>query len=360
MVNRALLLLVVLFASSAFGQELKWYGDVRVRAQREKELNREVRHTLRLRARFGVNVQIQEDLRAEIRLATAKSNRSSNQSLGDPDEPASRRRFIGLDVGFVEWKPAEFVALYAGRFPQLHFRPGDSQIVLDDDLALEGVGVKLEHEFYPKLKVFVSAGSTYIRENYDNYYSQDLSDNMLNFGQLGFNWKPSSFELTVGGGFFNFTSVQGKNFADLAVGGKSNGNSEGAPGVLLNPYLPKQFFLEARVELGSLNTGIFGEYIENGETSDPNHAWWTGILLGQKSWDFQAGVTQVDSDSVLANFTHSDFGNGKTDVRGYISSVRWKFAKAVSLKLVQFYGWNQMSIAPTEYDRTHLDLTASF
>ena len=359
MVNRTLLLLIC-FSASAFAQEFKWYGDVRVRAQREKELDREVHNQLRLRARFGVNVKIDDEWRAEIRLATSKSNRSNNQTLGDPSEPGSRRRFIGLDVGYIDYTPASFVHLYGGRFPQVHFRPGESQIILDDDLSLEGAGAKLDYEFYPNVSVYLSGGSTYIRENYDNYYAQDLSDNMLNFGQLGVRWKQDGYELNVGSGFYNFTSVQGKKFGDLAVGGKSDGNSEGLSGEVKYPYLPKQFYIDFKFPLSSLKTSVFGEYIENGEGGDLNHAWWTGFSLGQNSWDMQLGATQVDSDAVMAMFTHSDFGNGKTDVRGYIGSVRWKFMRNVSLKLVQFYGWNNMHLAPVEYDRTHVDLTASF
>lgn len=360
MVSRAFLLLIYFVNVPAFGQEFKWYGDVRVRTQREKELDREVHNQLRLRARLGVNVKIDDQFRAEIRLATAKSNRSNNQTMGDPAEPGSQRRWIGLDVGYIDYTPAPFVHLYGGRFPQFHFRPGESQILLDDDLSLEGGGVKLDYEFMSNTSVFVNAGSTYIRENYDNYYSQDLSDNMLNFGQIGLRWRTESLELNFGGGFFNFTSVQGQNFADLAVDGKSNGNTESPAGVVKNPYLPKQFFVDFKFPIGKLKASVFGEYIENGETADPNHAWWSGLTLGQASWDVQTGVTQVESDSVMGMFTHSDFGNGKTDVRGYIGSARWKFMKNVSLKLVQFYGWNNMHIAPVEYDRTHVDLTASF
>jgi hypothetical protein len=333
---------------------------VRVRGQREKEIDREVRNQLRLRARFGVNVKIDDEWHAEVRLASGKSNRSNNQTLGDPSEPGSRRRYIGLDLGYLDYTPISFVHLYGGRFPQIHYRPGDSQIILDDDLSLEGAGAKFEYEFYPALSVYLSGGSTYIRENYDNYYSQDLSDNMLNFAQLGLRWKKEGYELNVGSGFYNFTSVQGKNFADLSVGGKSDGNTEAAAGVIKNPYLPKQFYVDFKFPLVSLKASVFGEYIENNETSDPNQAWWTGFTLGRGAWDVQLGATQVESDAVMAMFTHSDFGNGKTDVRGYIGSVRWKIMRNVSLKLTQFYGWNYIHIAPVEYDRTHVDLTASF
>jgi hypothetical protein len=355
-----LLLSLALGASAQELPQLKWSGDLRVREQLEKDHDNEARLSTRLRARFGVNVQIYPELRAEIRLASAKTNRSTNQSLGDSAEPGMRRRFVGLDLGYAEWKPAPFAKVYAGRFPQIAFRPGDTQIVLDDDLTLEGAAFSLDYEVYPAFKVFLHAGSTYIRENYDNYYSEDLADNNFNFGQLGAAWNWEKYRVTIGAGFYNFTGVQGKAFADLAAGGKPNGNHESSAGVVKNPYLPKQIFIDLKAPIGSFDSGAFFEYVQNQETSDPNQAFWTGFSLGQKNWDAQWGYLEVESDSTLALFTNSDFGNGVTDSRGWIAAVRWKFMKNVSVRLTEFVARTRMDVDDRNYQRTHLDFSASF
>jgi hypothetical protein len=203
----------------------------------EKKGDQQVRFMDRLRARFGVAVQIQEDLKVEMRVATAKGGRSSNQTLGDSSEPGSRRRYVGLDLAYAKYDPFSILNLYLGRFPQVQFAPGGSELILDDDLALEGAAFFSEYSFYPSLFIFADGGSTYIRENYDTYYSEDLSDNMINFGQLGLKWTEERRQVALGTGFFNFTSVQGKNFSDLATGGKSYGNSESPTGVVAYPYL---------------------------------------------------------------------------------------------------------------------------
>jgi len=340
--------------------KLEWSGDIRVRAQSEKKGDDEARLSPRLRVRFGVGASIQKDLRAEIRLAAAKSNRSTNQTLGDNTEPGSRRRFIGLDLAYVKYYPVSFGTAYVGRFPQIHHAPGGSEVILDDDLALEGVGLSSEYEFIPKFVVFGAAGSTLIRENYDNYYSEDLSDNMINFGQLGFKWKGERAQAAIGGGFFNFTSVQGRNYADLAVGGKANGNSVQGAGVVAYPFIPMQYFAEIKIPLGSLDTKLFYEFVKNDEAPVDNKAFWAGIEVGQKKWDLNVAYTEVEADAVLALFTASDIGDGVTDLRGWVGKARWKFARNMYTRLTQMVNRTDMTGLNKEYRRTQLDLGASF
>lgn len=337
-----------------------WSGDIRVRGQIEKNGDAEARLSPRLRARLGMKSKLSDELRVEIRLATAAGARSTNQSLGDPAEPGSLRRTIGLDLAFAEWTPVEFAKLSVGRFPQIHFRPGETQMVLDDDLALEGVGLAMDFEFRPSWRAFGSAGSTFIRENFDNYYAEDLSDNMLNFGQAGLSWSKDKTKLTLAAGFFNFTSVRGMKFSELSVGGKANGNSEIVAGEVANAYLPRQYLADARLAWGALEASLFFETIENRETQDANRGVWTGFSLGQKAWDTSLTYSRVESDATFAMFTNSDFGNGVTDLEGYIFTARWKFASAMALRLTQFVGDTDITGRRKEYRRTHLDLSASF
>lgn len=340
--------------------KLKFAGDIRIRNQIEKKGDDQARPSNRIRARFGVAVDIQKDLKAEIRLATATGYRSTNQSLGDSSEPGSRRRFIGLDLAYGKWSPLPFFTLYGGRFPQIHYAVGGSEMLLDDDLSLEGGGFVSEYEFLKEFFVFGLAGSAFIRENYDQYYSQELGDNMLNFSQLGVKWKRERWQWVLGAGFFNFTSVEGSNFVDLAVGGKANGNSEAAAGVVKYPFLPVELFTELKMPLGPLDVKLFAQQITNREAPEKNLGLWTGIEVGQKSWDMAAAYTSVGADSTLALFTASDIGDGVTDVHGWLGRARWKFAKNMSVRLSQWVHRTDMTGLNKEYRRTNLDLSASF
>ena len=88
--------------------EWSWAGDLRLRTQSEKNGDNHIRWNEKLRLRFGVAVKINRELNAEIRIATARSARSTNQGLGDSAEPAGARHFIGLDLAYVNYHPVSF------------------------------------------------------------------------------------------------------------------------------------------------------------------------------------------------------------------------------------------------------------
>lgn len=342
--------------------QLKWSGDLRVRGQNEKDGDKQARATGRLRARFGVTAKLNSELKAEIRLATTKANRSTNQTLGDSSEPGGQRHYVGLDRAYAEWQPVSFARFLYGRFPQLHYRPGESQILLDEDIVLEGGGLALDYEFAEGFKVFANAGSSFIRENYDDYYTLEDTDNMINFGQLGVRWQRERNWITLGGGFYNFVGVQGREFSNLVKNGTRSGNTEAlVAGQVKNPYLPKEIFVDSRAALGALDVGPFVQFVENRETRDPNWALWSGVYIGQTTWDAQVAYAEVKSDAVMGLFTDSDFGAGNTDVRGWVASARWKFYKGMTAKLTQYINRTAAaSESPKEYNRTHADLTISF
>lgn len=356
---------IVLFTSLAANADdfpkLKWAGDLRLRTQFEKDGDNETRINERIRLRFGVSADVTPEIRTEFRVATAKANRSTNQVLGDSAEPAMTRRFVGLDLGYLEWKPAEFVKVVGGRFAQLQYRPGDSQMLLDEDISLEGGAVRAEYGIAENWTAFALLGSAYVRENYDDDFSIDLTDIMLNFGQAGLTWKSDRTQVTFGGGFYNFTRIEGALFSDLVPGGKAQGNSEGAvAGTYAAPFLPKQFFVDTRFPLGDVDIGPFAEIVQNSEAAIQNKAYFFGLYLGQKSWDARVAYSEVQADSVVGLFTDSDFAGGNTDSRGWIVSGRWKFAKGMNVKLTQFVNRTRVSSIAKEYNRTHIDVSASF
>lgn len=359
-----LLLTLALLGFTAAGEEEKnpwtWTGDLRLRTQLERQSGQDSRWSEKIRARFGVHLTMSSKLRAEIRLASAKSSRSTNQTLGDNKDPGPRRRFIGLDLAYADWHPVPFAKIYLGRFPQVHFRPGDSQVVLDDDLTLEGAALVSEYEFIEQTFAFANFGSSYIRENYDNYYSEELADNMLNWGQVGLKFKGDTLKVTLGAGFFNFVNVQGKSFSDLATGGEALGNTEDPAGVVAYPYLPRQYFMDLKHSFGETEVGIFGERVINNEVSARNSAWWTGLAVAHGKWDGQVSYGETQANAVPALFTNSDFGNGRTGVQGLLASARWKFAKNMAFRISHFDNRIHLASGNVSYIRDHFDLTMSF
>jgi hypothetical protein len=348
-------------ASSEAKASFKWAGDIRLRAQNEQQEGAATHLSEKIRLRLGVKVNVSPELSGEIRLATAKSSRSTNQTLGDEKEPGAPRRFIGLDLAYGEWRPLAELKVQAGRVPQGHVRPGGSQLLLDDDLALEGanaiVAIPLADSAW---SLFGSAGSAVIRENYDSYYSEKLTDNALNWAQAGVKWATSSLRVSIGGGFFNFVGLQGKPFADLVSGGTALGNSERPSGVVKNAYLPREIFVETVWVNGPQEYSLFYERVINPETSDPNEAVWTGVAFVRKPFELSLAYAKIKSDAVPAVFTNSDFAAGQTDCEGTVASLRWSFTKNMSLRATQFLSRMKESTDRLSYNRTHFDLLASF
>jgi len=344
---------------SAFPR-LKWKGDFRFRGQREINSSDDPRLSTKLRFRLGLQAEIDPSLKAEIRLATTRTNNSTNQTLGDKSEPGPVRRFIGLDLAYAQWKPVLFFELYAGRIPQVHFRPGSSQILLDSDLALEGIAVASEAKYNDMLSVFANFGSTWIRENYDSFYSQEQTDNMLNWGQAGTKLTISTITTTFGLGFFNYTALQGMRFSDVSTGGTSRGNSEDPAETFKNAYVPRQYFIDTKWKSSASTVGAFIEHLDNGETLDPHKAWWTGVSYKVETWGLQVAYGQIHSDAVPGIFTDSDFAGGTTNAKGFVITAQAKLRPSVSLVASQYFNQKQATTEEVRYDRTHLDLIVEF
>ncbi len=356
---------ILFFPALVFAAEtsvLKWNGDFRLRGQSEETLPEEYRVSEKIRLRFGVKVQIQSDLRAELRLATAKSSTSTNQTIGDNKEPGFARRSIGLDLGYVSWQGLPFLRMDAGKISQVQLRPGGSQILLDSDLSLEGIALVSEYKVRDWLDVFANAGSTWIRENYDSYYSAEVTDNMLNWTQFGLRIKSGEWGTQCGVGFFNFTALQGAKFADVTSGGTGRGNTDNGFSSYKNAFVPKQGFLELKFKSAGLNWNLFLEHIVNDQTHDPNKAFWSGFSVGNSQLNGQISYGSIQSDAVPGVFTDSDFAAGNTDSKGFVTTGTWKFKSGMSLALSQFVNRRRApsGLNDTQYNRTHLDLSANF
>lgn len=340
-------------------KRLKWKGDLRLRGQVENTEAADSRKTGRLRARLGFRTEVAETLAAEFRLATTTNYRSTNQSLGDDKDPGFTRRYIGLDLAYADWKPRSWFRLNAGRIPQWHQRPGGTQLLLDEDIALEGFSVRGEAPLTDSWKIGWGAGSALIRENYDALvYSEDHTDNFLHTGDVAFlhdEWK-----LRIGAGFFNFVGVQGRLFSELAAGGAPLGNSEFPPGTVKNNYRPLRIYVDQGFSATGGDWNLFAERVVNEDTRDPNKGWWLGAGFSRKPWTAQIAYAELESDVVPAVFTFSDFAAGQTDSRGLMWSLQYQINKNFNFKYTQFANRQFVSERNLQYVRTHLDLSASF
>lgn len=340
-------------------KKITWKGDVRLRGQVENIEAADSRKYARLRARLGTRIRFEEGLSGELRLATTTNYRSTNQSLGDDKDPGFTRRSIGLDLAYADWQAQSWARLNAGRIPQWHQRPGGSQALLDEDIALEGFSLRGEVDLTDSWSFWWGFGSALIRENYDSLvYSEDHTDNFLHTGDLALLQK--AVKLKIGVSFFNFVGLQGRLFSELAAGGAPLGNSEFPAGTVKNNYRPLRFYVEQGFAAGSGDWNVFAERIVNEDTRDPNKATWLGFGYVRKPWSAQLAFAEIESDAVPAVFTFSDFAAGQTEARGLVGSIQYQLGQNISLKYTHFANRQSFSEQNRQYVRSHLDLAASF
>lgn len=342
-----------------------WSGDLRLREQSEELGTGDTRNSQKLRARLGVKFEVKQNLMTEFRLATSRSGNSSNQSLGDSKEPGQARRYFGLDLAYGRLEPLKEVSLYAGRIPQIHDRPGKSQILLDSDFALEGAAAKISVPLANEWSFQTNWGSTWLRENYDSYYSVEETDSMLNWGQLSISWTRGDAKANLGTGFFNFSAIQGRKFSELSVGGSARGNTDKGDGSFKDTYIPRQYFLDLSTKWEGFSYGLFAESIANTEANDPNRAWMAGIQFGKNQWSLSCSFQDLESDSVVGVFTDSDFAGGMTSSRGWILAGQWKFNQSAQVGITHYQNQRIEDAGvkigqSVSYIRTHFDLSLMF
>jgi hypothetical protein len=119
-------------------------GDIRMRGENFTQTGTQDRNRARLRIRFGLDGQLNEDFVGSIALATG--------SLGDPTTTnetltnAFDRKTIALDRGYITYNPAahSWLSLTGGKFPYLWQR---TSVTGDPDLNPEGFDQKISFNY---------------------------------------------------------------------------------------------------------------------------------------------------------------------------------------------------------------------
>ncbi|MGZ3769797.1 MAG: putative porin [Bdellovibrio sp.] len=336
------------------------FGDFRYRHQNEKQGPKDQRTIQRIQARLGVTSQLHDNLKVTFRLMTGSSANSGNQTLGDEKAPGMPRRSFGLDQAFFDYSPSSSWNLYGGKMPQIFTFVGKNQMILDNDITPEGLGLKFVQPTDGNLEFFFQGGMFWIRENYDNDIGKDLTDNFLNAGQIGVQWKPLDWTVTFGLGSFAYTDLKDTPPANISSGGSGNGNT-----LDINGYYPTNFdideiFVEGKTKLGSVELSLFFESLSNKDADNLNKAHAIGAQAKTGPWNFGFMQKEVQKDSVVGVFTDSDFGGGVTSVRGTVWNLGYKISKKVQVQYTLFNNETAIDLVAMKYDRSHLDLMMVF
>ncbi len=182
----------------------------------------EDRYRLRLRARGGAEIDLENGFAGGFRIATGDSNTpvSTNQSLGAASGQGGNfsKYAIWLDRAFLKYEvgdqPYSDIAAYFGRFDNPFF---SSEVMWDEDIGFDGFAVKGKFEVTDTIKSFVTVGAFPVFNSAFNLSStqngeQVQSDNKWLYGaQVGIDWKIKD-DLTAkfAVAYYEFKNIEGQ------------------------------------------------------------------------------------------------------------------------------------------------------
>jgi hypothetical protein len=333
--------------SSSGTNRLEFSGDLRYRHETINDDSATTeRNRHRIRARFGMNADLGDDLTVGMTLATGASNPvSANQSL----DGGFTRKDIGFDRAFFAWDISEELELRGGKMANPLFRPGGHHLIFDGDLNPEGLALG-----YNGSSVFANIAGFWVEER-----SGD-GDAILYALQGGYRRMiGDGAELTVGASYLDYQNTQG--FEPFYLG-NPQGNSVDAFGNLLNDYNLAEVFAQLETEAGGRPLRLFFDYVENLEADTLDAGFALGMRWGSASnpgdWDVSWAWEDLEADAVIATFTDSDFIGGGTDGKGHVFRGAYRLRNNVRLNGTYFL--NETGGDEIDYKRLQLDISFLF
>lgn len=354
-------------------RQWNWSGQIQLKNDFEKIESQASRDYLSLDLKFKFSKKIEDHLSATLQFGIGKGQRQVNQTFGSNNVPGMVRRNYGLDLAYMHWTPlsppmdspssAAEVTFDLGRMPQNFFFSEGQEVLLDSGLSLEGLQLLARFFWNENIKLEMKAGSHWLRENYDSYYSEDQTDNMLNWGQLQIVAQESTESIEVSYGFFNFVGIQGHSFSEFTSNIGAHGNSESSAGVIQWPFLIRHQRLQITSQRWPQTVSLGIEAFQNNEAPTKNEALSLVFILKSKDqdlWNWLFSYVQIQADAVPSVFTGINFSKGNTDVRGYIIKGEQKIAPNIFIQESYFGSFTQVSQDSQRYDLLQIGLKFLF
>jgi hypothetical protein len=300
------------------------------------------RQRQRIRARPVLKAKLDDNVEVGFGLVTGgDSPTSGNQTLGG----GGNSKDIALDLGYVSWQATEAFNVTAGKFKNVFYKPGKTQMLWDGDFRPEGIAVS-----YQKNGFFGHGIVNWIE-------SDSASDNkkVSVWGlQSGYQTNFDGIGVKFGGGFYNLGVADSVPAYEKT---KFNGNTTVGPSSASSPscdlldesysacvyrydYHEVELFADVTFDLAGMPWEFWVDYVKNTAADDHDDAYEVGLGVGKLKkpgdWSVSFRYKDVSADAVLGGMTDSDFGNGGTDAKGWVLSGGYAFTPRSSFKFTYF------------------------
>lgn len=378
------------------------------------------RFRMRLRARLGAEVQLNDWMSMTVGAATGNDNSpvSTNQTLGGPTGNFAKYQ-LWLDQAFLRVRPYEDINVYLGRFPNPFWT---TNLLYHDELRMDGVAAQGRLALNDKVSLFGTAGGfPFFNTAFDfgttNTDKFDSRDKYLVAGQVGVDWQAHRDVATrFAIGYHYFTNAEGKLsaacFQPTATDSCSTDNTRPLftqngntmfmlrNNLLATPTSPNlQYFglasrygvldINGRVDVTSFSPytiRLEGNFLYNtaynsraiasrnpvNNLSANSNTFQGGgmgylarVTVGnmeiRKAWDWNAYLEYryLQSDAVIDAFNESDFRLGGTNVQGYSVGGMLGVANNVAVR-GRWMSGREVTGPPYRADLLQVDLVSKF
>jgi len=317
----------------------------------------------RIRARLGLDAEINEDWSAHFRLTSGSDDPvSGNQTL---DEGFSTKPF-GLDKAYFKYAPAyaEGLAVMGGKMGNPFIRMEKTELIWDGDLSFEGAALKLSRDLNEKAVIHLVGGGFCVEERKSD------DESRLFGGQAGFTVKAGEkVSATFGGGYFGYTEIKGREgiYDSGDFFGNSTGQFEVTPGNFITGYANDFKLFEAfgqiSMKINKLSWKVFGDFVTNNEADEDNQGWLFGTSVkkgkGLGSFKLALNYRRLEKDAVLGVFTDSDVFGGGTNGKGLELGAGLGLGDHADLAFTAFVDKNDLD-DEYDYNRYQLDIKVKF
>jgi hypothetical protein len=336
------------------------------------------RNRARIRARFGFDATVTDNVKAGFQLATGSDAdpRSTNQTIGGENTKKS----VWIDQAFVDWRMTQGVNLTLGKVKYPFWRPGQS-LFYDGDVNPEGAAVVFDRGMF-----FGSGYGWWLEERFSSDPASQNADTLMFGAQFGLKVPLFGGETRLAAHYYDLGGGEGSNpfFNGNANGNATIGETIGTTTtqVLLYDYNVLMLSGEMGMTLGSLPLSFWADFAQNMASGldDDDTAYGVGAVLGKASnprtWEAGLSYQSIEKDALFAQFVDSDFGDGVTNAEGWV--LKAGYAPVRNVTINGTYYLNERTIcgngtAPdnrlcgpgiaeyeTDYDRWQLDFNYKF
>lgn len=335
--------------TAGWAEHVAFRGDFRLRYESIDREGLPTRDRNRYRVRLGADIDLYDDIRFVLGLATAANNPVSRNVTFGGNEIDDE---FGVDFAYVDWQATEALDVFAGKMKNPMFHPGGAQLVYDNDLNPGAVAANFSPGPW-----FANAAVVWVQERAAD------DDSTLYHVQAGAKLPVGKdLSLTAGAGYLEYSNTVGNLPFVYAL---PAGNTVDAEGRYVYDYANVEVFAQLETRFGGWPVLFFAHYVENVEVDVED----TGIAVGAQvgkakaRGDWQAGwqYKDVEADAVVGSFTESDFGGGGTDVEGHVFRARYLLRDGLSVGGTYFVNEaGEHRGNEHDYRRLQLDLEFKF